>query len=98
MKRKNTIVLWPAYFDLNRSRQKGRRVPKHLAVASPKLEEIQKAAENLGLKTEIVLDARYPKNPWQKTGFLLVYQQGSKTQLIHRIAKELTKTHGQKQI
>jgi signal recognition particle subunit SRP19 len=96
MKKKNMTVLWPAYFDANRSRIQGRRVPKHLAVASPKTEEIQKAARSLGLKAEIVFDARYPKSPWQKTGFLLVSKQGSKTQTIYKIAKELTKLRGQR--
>jgi signal recognition particle subunit SEC65 len=76
----------------------GRRVPKHLAVASPKLEEIRKAAENLGFKAEIVSDARYPKSPWQKTGLVLLSREGSKLQMIHEIAKELIKTRGQKQI
>lgn len=90
------IVLWPAYFDSNRSRLQGRRVPKQLAVASPKLEEIQNAAKNLGLKTEIFFDARYPKSPWQKTGLLLVPKTGSKKQVIYKIAKELTRTRGQR--
>lgn len=76
----------------------GRRVPKHLAVASPRLEEIRNAAENLGFKAEIVSDAKYPKSPWQKTGLVLVSKKGSKLQMIHEIAKELTKTCGQKQI
>ncbi len=41
------IVLYPAYFDLKRSRQEGRRVPKSLAVDGPTAEEIEKAAKAL---------------------------------------------------
>ena len=43
------IVLYPAYFDLGRSRAAGRRVAKKWAVESPTVEEIASAAKALGL-------------------------------------------------
>jgi signal recognition particle subunit SRP19 len=89
MRKQNKILLWPAYFDLNRTRLQGRRVPRSLAIAFPKLEEIQSATRRIGLQPEVVLDVRYPKSPWQKTGYILIPKKGSKTKIIRKIAKEL---------
>ncbi len=49
MAEEKPVVLYPAYFDLKRSREEGRRVPKALAVDGPTTEEIEKAAKALGL-------------------------------------------------
>jgi signal recognition particle subunit SRP19 len=89
MRKQNKIVLWPVYFDSTKTRLEGRRVPKSLATPSPKLEEIRKAVERMGLRPEIVPDAAHPSTPWQKTGLLLVSKKGSKVKTIRRIAKEL---------
>ncbi|MFQ6073915.1 MAG: signal recognition particle subunit SRP19/SEC65 family protein [Candidatus Bathyarchaeia archaeon] len=89
MRKRDKILLWPAYFDLNKTRLQGRRVPKSLAIASPRIEEIKKAAESVGLHPEVVLNVRYPKRPWQKTGYILLPKKGSKTQITRKIAKEL---------
>jgi len=43
------------------------------------------------LKPEAALDKGYSKTPWQKTGMLLVQKQGSKEQVINRIARQLLK-------
>ncbi len=89
MRKQDKILLWPAYFDSNKTRLQGRRVPKSLATPSPKLDEIQKAAMSIGLQLQVVLDVKYPKSPWQKTGYILIPKKGSKTQIIRKIAKEL---------
>jgi len=89
MRKQDKILLWPAYFDSNKTRLQGRKVPKSLAIASPKLEEMQKAAKGIGLQPEVVFDVKYPKSPWQKTGYVLIPKKGSKTQIIRKIAKEL---------
>ena len=91
MRKKDKILLWPAYFDANKTRLQGRKVPKNLAITSPKLQEIQKAARNIGLRPEVSPDTSYPKTPWQKIGYVLVPKKGSKTKVIREIAKELVK-------
>ena len=40
----NAIVLWPEYFDKNRTRAEGRRLPKELCVENPDLDIIAKGA------------------------------------------------------
>lgn len=89
MRKQDKIIIWPVYFDSTKTRNNGRRVPKSSAVPSPKILEIKEAAEKLGLKCELVLEARYPKTPWMKTGMLLIEKSGSKGQTIEKIATQL---------
>jgi signal recognition particle subunit SRP19 len=91
MRKQNKIIIWPAYFDSTKTRGDGRRVPKSLAVPSPKVLEIKDAVEKLGFEYEIVLDASYPKTPWLKTGMILVKKTGAKEQVMKKIAKQLQK-------
>ena len=90
MRKQDKVIIWPAYFDLTRSREDGRRVPKSIAVASPKIAEVKEAAEKLSLACELFPDAGYPKASWLKTGMVLVEKKGSKNQTIMMIAKQLS--------
>ena len=89
MRKQDKAIIWPAYFDLNKTRKRGRRVTKKLAIISPKILEIQEAATKLGLKHEVILNKGYPKTPWARPGMLLVEKEGSKEQVIYKIAKQL---------
>ena len=98
MRKQEKIIIWSAYFDQARTRKAGRRVPKSLAVPSPKILEVQEAAQKLGLDFEVVADKGYSKVPWVKAGMLLVEKKESKEQVINRIAKQLLKArNAQKQ-
>ncbi len=96
MRKKDKIILWPVYFDSTKTRLKGRRVPKNLAISTPKLKEIQRAVKQTGLQPEVVLDAGHPSVPWQKTGLIVVPKSGSKTQTLRMVAKELLKIREQR--
>jgi signal recognition particle subunit SRP19 len=89
MRNKNKIILWSIYFDSNKTRADGRRVPKKLAVSAPKLEEIQRAAKRLGLQPEVVPGAAHPSSPWLKIGLLIVPKTESKDKTVKKIAEEL---------
>ena len=95
MRKQEKVIIWPAYFDAGKTRMEGRRVPKNLAVPSPKISEIEEAAAKLGLEPELVPDKGYPKTPWNKAGMLLVEKEDSKEQVINRIAKQLLKTRNE---
>ena len=90
MRKQNKIFLWPVYFDANKTRADGRRVPKKLAVSAPKLEELQIAAKRLDLQPEVVSDAAHPSSPWQRTGLLVVPKKEPKSKTLKRIAEELS--------
>jgi len=90
MRKQNKVVLWPAYFDSTKTRLQGRRIPKGLAVTSPRLDELQEAAERCGFQPEVVPEVKHPQAPWQKSGLMFVPKSASKMQIIRRVAKELS--------
>lgn len=89
MRRRGEVILWPVYFDLNRSRSEGRRVSRRLAVPSPSVEKVKWAVERLGLRCKVVSGVAYPRLPWRKTGFVLVEERVSKGRLIKEVARVL---------
>ena len=91
MRKLDKAIIWPIYFDASKTRKKGRRVPKNLAVQSPKIAEVKEAADKLGLKNEVNLEAHFPKMHWAKTGMLLVEKKEAKGKIIQKIAKQLMK-------
>lgn len=86
------IVLWPEYFDINRSRAEGRRLPKSLCVAKPDLDIIAKGAMILDLDYKIFEDAAYPADWAAKRGCVRV-EKGKikKTELLVKIGETLVK-------
>ena len=97
MRKQDKAIIWPAYFDLAKTRNRGRRVPKNMAVPNPKIEELQTAAGRLGLKNEVVAQVSHPKVPWQKTGSILVEKKTPKEQIIKNLAKQLMKIRSEPQ-
>ncbi|HUK85717.1 MAG TPA: signal recognition particle subunit SRP19/SEC65 family protein [Candidatus Acidoferrum sp.] len=97
MKKLDKAIIWPVYFDSSKTRKKGRRVSKNLAVQSPKITELKEATDKLGLKNEIKPEAHFPKMPWAKTGMLLVEKKEAKEKIIQKIAKQLMKIKNQQQ-
>jgi signal recognition particle subunit SRP19 len=95
MRKQDKAIIWPAYFDAGKTRKEGRRVNKPLAVISPKVTEIEEAATKLGLEHELAPEKGYSKTPWAKTGMLLVEKQGSKEQVINKLAKQLQKSRSE---
>jgi len=93
MRVRDRIILWPVYFDSTKTRSEGRKVPKRLAVPAPKLSDLQRAAEKLKLKFEVVPDAAYPRSPWRKTGYISILKNDSKSRILKKVAEELSKPY-----
>ena len=91
MRKQEKAIVWPTYFDQTKTRKEGRRVSRNLSVPNPNIDEIQEAAQKLGLKTEVEVDAGFPKTPWQKTGMIKVEKKMAKEQIVDNIAKRLVK-------
>jgi signal recognition particle subunit SRP19 len=83
------IVLYPAYFDLGRSRAEGRRVAKRWAVESPTMQEVATAAKALGLEPQVEEGKAFPSTPWRKEGRVLVRADYFKTSILHKVAKHI---------
>jgi signal recognition particle subunit SRP19 len=86
------ITLWPEYFDVNRTRAMGRRLPKKLCVKDPDIDIIAKGALILDLEYEVFENKAYPANWAAKRGCVKV-ERGKmpKTKLLPKIAEILIK-------
>ncbi len=86
------ITLWPEYFDLDRTRSEGRRLPKELCVSNPDLDIIAKGVMILDLEYEVKENMSYPKAPRDCHGCVKV-EKGvmSKTELLPKVAEILVK-------
>ncbi len=62
MRQNKKIVIWPVYLDLNHTRKEGRLTRNELSVKAPKVFEIDKAAEKLGLHPALSRARRIPRD------------------------------------
>lgn len=85
-------VLWPAYFDSERTRREGRRVPLDLAVDAPDVDEVAAAVRQVGYDAVIERDVAYSREPWQERGRVLVKDadDAGKSDLIQAVAAYVT--------
>jgi len=88
-KEKRPIVLYPAYFDTERSREEGRRVPRKIAVHAPTAPEIAEAAGALGLKSKLEEQSAHPSTPWRHDGRVLVSGSYFKTSVVRKVAEKM---------
>lgn len=95
-KEKRPIVLYPAYFDAERSREDGRRVARRLAVHGPTVEEIAAAAGSLNLKPKVEAEAAHPSAPWKHDGRVLVRADYFKTSVVRKIAEKMKEARAAK--
>ena len=88
----NAIVLWPEYFDIDRTRAEGRKVSKTLCVKNPNLDIIAKGAMILDLEYKVEEDSAYPANWAAKRGCVRV-EKGKmrKTAILPKIGEILVK-------
>lgn len=86
---KDKHVIWVAYIDKGRTRKEGRRLPKSLCVDSPTVQELVRAAEELGLEPEPVEDAAYPRSWWGRKGYVLVKKSVKKREAMKAVAKKI---------
>ncbi|MFX0035121.1 MAG: signal recognition particle subunit SRP19/SEC65 family protein [Candidatus Hermodarchaeota archaeon] len=90
--RKPFLIFWPQYFDAKRSRSNGRRIPRKFAIEKINLEDIAKAARNLGYNAEIERNYKYSRTWWDDPGRILIDTKGKKKdKVILEVAKEIRK-------
>ncbi|MEM1508538.1 MAG: signal recognition particle subunit SRP19/SEC65 family protein [Thermofilaceae archaeon] len=86
------LILWPIYFDANKSRGQGRRVPTHLAVTPVSAEDVLKAAKAVGYEAELDSEAKHPATWFESSGRIFVAADEPKTTVIRKVAEQLKKT------
>ncbi len=82
-------VLWPEYFDKNRSRAQGRKVNRRIAVHDPDLDMLEHAVGELGLEYRVEKEKLYPGNWHSSKGRIRVERVSSKTELLEKVARLL---------
>ena len=89
------IVVYPQYIDSRKSRNKGRRIPLSYAVPSPRVEEIVRAAEKLGLNP-VIEESKYPSEWWTSEERVVVDKKNSKLKTLKLIAEKINEMRGKK--
>ena len=90
MRRKGKRIMFPAYFDVNRSVRMGRRLAKTKAIPLPSIEELAEAAIKLNYDAEIDPNSKYPRSWSDPSGMLLIDTMGQKkVKVMEKLAKEI---------
>lgn len=85
-------ILYPAYFDADKTRRTGRRVPTDLAVSRPSVDELAKAVQQVGYDAVIERDVAYSRQHWDDTGRVIVQgaDDAAKNDLVQAVAAYIT--------
>ena len=99
MRRRGLTIFWPQYFDKKTGVfSSGVGFQKTDGTPKPTVEELLKAATNLGYYTELEQMVKYPRTWWDDPGQILIDTMGQKkTFVLHKLAEELKKVHLEKQ-
>ncbi len=79
-------VIWPVYIDSKKTKKDGRRISKKDAVSSPKIREINKAAEKLHLNPEVEKYKSYSRSWWESSGRVIVDKSTTKRETLIKIS------------
>jgi len=93
LKGRDYLVIWPVYFDLNRSRSEGRKVAKKYAIPNPSLRDLVEAIKKLGLEHIVEENKYYPKFWWLYKGRVLVKKREPKSKLLKKIGEILRSSY-----
>jgi signal recognition particle subunit SRP19 len=85
---RSRVIVYPCYLDSNRSESQGRKIPKSLAVPSPKIDEIFRAAKDLNLDP-IIEEKAHPAWWWEETSRVSVKKVGPKRKILVLIAEKI---------
>jgi signal recognition particle subunit SRP19 len=96
MKEYEKYVVWLDYFNSERKRSQGRRVPLSMATRGPKPEELEEACRRLNLQP-VFQAGRYPNSALIPSGYVSIKKEKPKQALMLKIAKELSVVRGQAQ-
>jgi signal recognition particle subunit SRP19 len=87
--KKDTVVIWPIYFDSSRSRSEGRMVSASEAVISPTIDQVITAALKAGYKPEIERDKKHPSTWYESAGRVLIPKKEPKSAILKKVARAM---------
>ena len=98
-KRKEMLVIWPAYFEKSLTRMQGRKIPGNLAAANVTLKILEKAAISSGFEYEIEPNKKYPRGFSGHDGYLVVAnpENHKKKRVLLMLAKGVRRAVAQRE-
>jgi signal recognition particle subunit SRP19 len=90
MKDYEHVVIWLDYFNKIITKKMGRRVAREKSVPDPSLNELVSAAKAAGLEpTETNDQARFPRRPYVRSGYITLAKAQPKSKMISIISDKL---------
>jgi signal recognition particle subunit SRP19 len=90
MKDYEHVVVWLDYFNKNITMKMGRRVSREKSIFDPSLNELISAAKAAGLEpTETNDQARFPRRPYVRSGYITLAKAQPKSKIISAISEKL---------
>ena len=90
MKDYEHVVIWLDYFNKIITKKMGRRVSREKSVSDPSLNELVSAAKAAGLEpTETNEQARFPRRPYVRSGYITLAKAQPKSKMISLISEKL---------
>ncbi len=90
MKDYEHIVVWLDYFNKNISMKAGRRLSREKSVFDPSLTELIAASKAAGFEpTETNDQARFPRRPYVRSGYITLPKSKPKSKIILAISEKL---------
>ncbi|MFQ6123715.1 MAG: signal recognition particle subunit SRP19/SEC65 family protein [Candidatus Heimdallarchaeota archaeon] len=89
LRRERDLMFYPEYFDVNLSRAEGRRIPRNLAIKSPRVKELYLAAKRANLEVTLRESIAYTRRWWDKRGAIVVKKTALKTEILKQLTKSL---------
>jgi len=85
------ITIWPAYIDLKKTKNEGRKVPKSFGIMNPKIKDIFDQIQKMGHECTMDNKKSYPKEPWELSGYLKVKidKNTSKLEFLKELSKKM---------
>jgi len=96
------MIIWTANIDSSRTRNMGRKLSKGLAIKSPDLKELSKAAHKLGLQSTREKEKLYPKDratpeEFSSNGRLIISKKYPKIKTLKLLADEVRRIRKEKE-
>ncbi len=89
MAKNSKRIVWPIYMDAHKTRKEGRILAKKESIGAPVIDEIMRAAKELGLNPSCEDEKMYPRSWWEHKGRVLIdlddSKRGAMRQIAHRI-------------
>ena len=90
MKDYEHVVIWLDYFNKTITMKMGRRVSREKSIFDPSLNELISAAKAAGLEpTETNDQARFPRRPYVRSGYIALAKAQPKSKIISAISEKL---------